>query len=84
MPKEEVRTPEQIQRNIAAAMDSVNLINSKIENVNPATEKSKKVVKINVQHLELMLTQEWFSGALDQAQRSSIDSAISTGNTYSA
>jgi len=83
MPKEEIKTPEQIQRGISAAMDSVTLINSKIT-ITPSTEKLKKIVKSNVQHLELMLTQDWFEGALDPAQRTSIDSSISAGNTYSA
>jgi hypothetical protein len=83
MPKEEIKTPEQIQRGISAAMDSVTLINERITEI-PATEKSKKIVKANVQHLELMLTQDWFEGGLDAAKRTSIDSAISTGNTYSA
>lgn len=84
MPKEEIKTPEQIQRAISAAMDSVSVIDSKILDVNPATEKSKRVVKANVQHLELMLVQDWFEGGLDAAKRASINTSISTGNTYSA
>ena len=83
MPKEEIKTPEQIQRGISAAMDSVTVINNKITEI-PATEKSKKIVKANTQHLELMLNQDWFEGGLDAAKRTSINDAISAGNTYSA
>ncbi len=82
---EEVRnipTPEEAQKSISAAMDSVTLINKKI--TEPKTEKTTKAVDRNVKHLVHMLTKEWFSTALTAPQRTTIDTAITDGNAYCA
>ena len=75
-------TPEEVQKHISAAFDSVNLINQTI--TKPEEEKGKKAVKRNYQHLEVMMGKDWFSTALTPTQKSDIESAISSGKSYSA
>jgi hypothetical protein len=59
----EEQTPEQVQRSISAAFDSVNLINQL--KAQPAlTEEEQDRVNRNVEHLRIMLTKEWFSEGL--------------------
>ena len=78
----ETQTPEQVQNHIKAAFDSVSLINNEI--VKEATDNRKDNVKRNVQHLELMLTKEWFADALSTEQSTDINAVITAGNTYTA
>ena len=75
-----IPTPEEIQKSILAAMDSVSFITKKI--AEPKTEERVKGVNRNIKHLEHMLTKEWFSGALSAQQRTDIDTAITNGTTY--
>lgn len=75
-----VPTPEEIQKSISAAMDSVTFITKKI--TEPKTEERVKGVNRNVKHLEYMLTKDWFSGALSTQQRTDIDTAITQGKAY--
>ena len=76
----ETKTPEQIQKNISAAFDSVNLINKLI--LETADDKKKTNVERNVKHLELMLTKDFFTEALTESQRTDIDACILAGNSY--
>jgi hypothetical protein len=75
-------TPEQVQRNISAAFDSVNLINNEI--AQEATDNRKDSVKRNYQHLEIMLAKPWFAEGLTEQQRAGIDAAIAAGQTFAA
>jgi hypothetical protein len=75
-------TPEQVQKSISAAKDSVTLINKKV--AEPKTEEKVKTVDRNVRHLEHMLKKEWFSEALTTQEKTDIDSAITSGNAYCA
>jgi hypothetical protein len=71
----EEQTPEQVQRSISAAFDSVNLINQL--NAQPSlTEEEQDRVNRNVEHLRIMLAKEWFSEGLTEQQRIDIDSCL--------
>ena len=76
----ETKTPEQIQKNISASFDSVNLINKLI--LETADDNKKSNVERNVKHLELMLTKDFFTEALTESQRTDIDACILAGNLY--
>jgi pyruvate carboxylase len=75
-----IPTPEEIQKSISAAMDSVSFITKKIAEAK--TEERVKGVNRNIKHLEHMLTKEWFSGALSTQQRTDIDTSITDGKAY--
>lgn len=75
-------TPEEAQKSVLAALDSVTLIDKKV--LEPKTDQTKKTVERNVKHLTYMLTKDWFSTALTAPQRASIDTAITDGNAYCA
>ena len=70
------------QQSINAAFDSVNLINNTILEI--VNDNNKSTVTRNVQHLEIMLSKEWFSEALTQQQLTDINSCIANGNLYTA
>ena len=78
----ETPTPEQILQHISAAFDSVNLINNEI--TQEATDNRKDTVKRNVQHLELMISKDWFKTGCTTKQKTDINAAITAGNTYIA
>jgi hypothetical protein len=78
----ETPTPEQIQKHISAAFDSVNLINTEI--AKEATDNRKNNVKRNVQHLELMIAKDWFEAGCTTQQKTNINAAITAGNTFAA
>jgi hypothetical protein len=79
---EETQTPEQIQRHISAAFDSVNLINSLI--TEPADDKTKDSVERNYQHLELMIAKDWFEAGCTTQQVDDINTCIAAGKAYCA
>lgn len=68
------------QQSISAAFDSVNLINETI--TKPSDDENKDLVKINVEHLEIMLGKDFFSNELTTEQRSEIDNTIISGKSY--
>lgn len=71
----EEQTPEQVQRSILAAFDSVNLINQL--NAQPSlTEEEQDRVNRNVEHLRIMLEKDWFSDALTEQQKNDINSCL--------
>lgn len=76
----ETKTPEQIQKNVSAAFDSVTLINKLV--LETVDDKKKTNVERNVQHLELMLTKEFFTEALTTQQKKQINDCITAGNAY--
>ena len=70
------------EKSVSSAFDSVNLINKLITET--ADEKRKSTVERNVKHLELMLTKDFFLTALTSLQKTQIETAISSGNSYIA
>jgi hypothetical protein len=68
------------EKAVSAAFDSVNLINKLV--LETADDKKKANVERNVQHLELMLTKEFFTEALTSVQKDEIEACIEAGNTY--
>jgi hypothetical protein len=76
---ENLNTPNP-QQSISAAFDSVNLINSTI--LETITNEKKSTVTRNIQHLELMLSKEWFTEALTEQQSIDIATCIESGNSY--
>jgi hypothetical protein len=78
---EELNTPNP-QQSISAAFDSVNLINNTILEI--VNDNNKSTVTRNIQHLEIMLSKEWFLEALTQQQLTDINSCIANGNSYTA
>lgn len=79
MKKEEL-TPEEIQNHIKSSFDSVDIINKTITETKD--DKKTKTVERNYQHLEIMLSKEWFSTALTTLQRKSIDDSVTNGKAY--
>lgn len=75
--KKQTQNPE---KSISAAFDSVAVINKLITQT--IDDKKKANVKRNVQHLELMLTKEFFTEALTTEQRTEIETCIDAGNAY--
>ncbi len=73
--KPEEQTPEQVQRSISAAFDSVNLINELKSNPS-LTEEEQDRLNRNVEHLRIMLAKEWFSEGLTEQQRIDINSCL--------
>ena len=71
----EEQTPEQVQRSISAAFDSVNLINQ-LKAQPSLTEEEQDRVNRNVEHLRIMLAKEWFSEALTEQQKIDINSCF--------
>lgn len=69
-------TAEQIQKHIAAAFDSVNLINE-LNTIESLSEEQVSTKERNVQHLEIMIAKEWFVEALTEEQTSIINQLIS-------
>ena len=75
----EKQTPNP-EKAVSAAYDSVNLINKLITET--ADDKKKANVDRNVKHLELMLTKEFFTGALTAEQKTEIEACVTAGKTY--
>lgn len=75
--KKQTSNPE---KSISAAFDSVAVINKLITQT--VDDKKKANVERNVQHLELMLTKEFFTEALTTEQRTEIETCIEVGKTY--
>ena len=76
------KTPEQVQKSISAAFDSVNLITVTV--AKPVTDKTKDLVERNYKHCELMLTKDWFVSALLGTQKADIEAAVTAAKAYIA
>lgn len=61
-------TQEKVQLNISAAFDSVNLINK--------PESSQEEIDLNLSHLRIMMTKEWFVTGLTKTQKTTINKLI--------
>ena len=57
-------TPEEIQLNISAALDSVDLINK--------TTSSQEDIELSISHLKIMMSKDWFENALTEEQKTNI------------
>ena len=68
----EEQTPEQVQRYISVAFDSVNLINN-LKSQPSLTEEDQDRLNRNVEHLRIMLSKEWFSTGLTEQQKTDIN-----------
>ena len=69
-------TQEQIEKNIYAAYDSVNLIKKlNLKEVLTNEEEASKVR--NMGHIGIMLTKEWFAANLSELQKSELEEIIS-------
>lgn len=71
----EEQTPEQVQRSISAAFDSVSLINE-LKAKPSLTEEEQDRLNRNVEHLRIMLAKEWFSEGLTEQQTIYIDACL--------
>lgn len=76
----ETPTTQEIAKHILSSFDSVNLINEEIQKT--ITDKIKNTVERNIEHLEIMLSKEWFSDGLTTEQRDNINNSITNGKIY--
>lgn len=68
-------TQEEIAKSISAAFDSVNLINEL--NALPSLDEEQTATKDrNVQHLNIMMTKDWFSTNLTVEQTTAINAVL--------
>jgi hypothetical protein len=78
---DEVKTAEEIAQDYTAMGHSVELINGIIDGSKMADEEEtdkKDCVKRNVEHLELMKAKDYWT----TEDMTAVDSAISSGNSY--
>jgi hypothetical protein len=69
---EEIKlTPEEVQKSISAAYDSVNLINS-LKLKESLTEEETDCIKRNKEHIKIMLDRDWFVGGLTTQQKTEL------------
>lgn len=61
-------TQEQIAQSVAAAFDSVDLIN--------LAQEDADTIQRNIEHLTIMMDKDWFVGALTKAQKTNITKII--------
>ena len=71
----EEQTPEQVQRSISAAFDSVNLINE-LKTKPSLTEEEQDRINRNVEHLRIMLGKDWFFSVLTEQQKTDINTCL--------
>lgn len=68
-------TQEQIEKQISAAFDSVNLITQlKIKEIN--TKEELSTISRNIEHLSIMMDKDWFIEALTTEQSQEITNII--------
>lgn len=68
-------TQQQIEKQVSAAFDSVNLItNLKAKEV--VTNEDNSTISRNVEHLKIMMGKDWFVKALTTAQKTKINSIV--------
>lgn len=68
-------TQEQIEKQVSAAFDSVNLIN-KLDGIEILTNDEIDIYNRNVEHLKIMMGKDWFVKALTTVQKTKINSLI--------
>ena len=70
----ETLTAAEIAQNYSAAVDSVNLIN-RLDALESLTDEEKDTAKINVEHLELMVTEDYWT----TEDLAPLNAAVATG-----
>lgn len=60
-------TPEEVAQSIAAAYDSVNLINE-LKAVKEKTEEETAILNRNIEHIHIMMSKVWFVAGLTDEQ----------------
>ena len=78
---DEVKTAEEIAQDYTAMGHSVDLINGVIDGskmVDDTDQEKKDCVKRNVEHLEIMKAKDFWT----TEDMTAVDSAISSGNSY--
>lgn len=73
--KMEELTQEQVQSSIAAAYDSVSLINE-LQAQEVITEEEVDTLSRNKEHISIMLGKDWFVGGLTAAQKTELESIV--------
>lgn len=68
-------TQQQIAKQVAAAFDSVNLIN-KLDGIEILTNDEIDTYNRNVEHLKIMMGKDWFVNALTAEQTTQINNLI--------
>ena len=68
-------TQEQVQSSIAAAYDSVSLINE-LQAQEVITEEEVDTLSRNKEHISIMLEKDWFVGGLTAAQKTELESIV--------
>lgn len=70
---------EQYTRHVSAALDSCSLISSLADAEDPLNEDDLGSIRRNVEHLELMLNNDWFKPGLTKEELRTVESAVHTG-----
>lgn len=68
-------TPQQIEKHILSAFDSVNLINE-LNKKEQLSDEEQARIKNNVDHLKIMMQKDWFVSGLKAAQKKEINKLI--------
>lgn len=68
-------TQQQIEKQVSAAFDSVNLIN-KLDGIEILTNDEIDTYNRNVEHLKIMMGKDWFVTALTTSQKTKINNLI--------
>lgn len=74
------------QSAVAAALDSVTVINNIVNNTDAvagqSTADKADDADRNYRHIEIMMEKSWFSGTATTGQTSTLNGAISAGQAY--
>jgi len=68
-------TQEQVEKSIAAAFDSVALIDTLQAKVEKTDEDNSSIER-NTEHLRIMMSKDWFVTALSETQKTQINNLI--------
>jgi hypothetical protein len=72
-----VPTQEIIDKTVESSFHSVDLIN-KLKTQMSLSEDDQDTIQRNIDHLNLLLSKEWYVEALTEEQRAEVDSAVNT------
>ncbi len=68
---------EIIDKTVESSFHSVDLIN-KLKTQMSLSEDDQDTIQRNIDHLNLLLSKEWYVEALTEEQRAEVDSAVNT------
>jgi hypothetical protein len=72
-----IPTQEIIDKTVESSFHSVGLIN-KLKTQMSLSEDDQDTIQRNIDHLNLLLSKEWYVEALTEEQRAEVDSAVNT------